>query len=94
VRLLLNEVNVGGNVDKEEMPMAVLPDKSALDRSDDNREPVLGSISVKQPPPPPGVSVDDGFIVVTLRMYFGGAIVDHAQLEGWRKQVVRSKSNP
>mmetsp|Transcript_5012 Transcript_5012/g.11961 ORF Transcript_5012/g.11961 Transcript_5012/m.11961 type:complete len:98 (+) Transcript_5012:2363-2656(+) len=59
-----------GNCDKENIPMPALPDRSALDRSDDKMAPVFGSNRVKEPPPPPGVTLDDGFVVVTLTMYF------------------------
>ena len=53
-----------------EIPIPALPDKAALDRSDDSTAPVLGSKRVKEPPPPPGVTLDDGFVVVTPTMYF------------------------
>jgi hypothetical protein len=56
--------------------MPVFPDKSALVRSEDRMEPVFGSNSVTQPPPPLGVRADDGLVVVTLTMYLWDAIVN------------------
>ena len=62
--------NSDGKDDREEIPIPARPDRSALDRSDDKTAPVFGSRRVREPPPPPGVTFDDGFVVVTLRMYF------------------------
>jgi hypothetical protein len=72
--LLLSMEKDDGKVESDEIPMPVLPDKSALVLSDDKMAPVCGSNIVKHPPPP-GVSTGDGLVVVTPTMYFISHVV-------------------
>ena len=59
----------------EDMPIAVLPDKSALVRIDDSIAPVCGQRIVKDPPPPLGVTVAEGFVVETQTIFLVGGII-------------------
>ena len=59
----------------EDMPIAVLPDKSALVRIDESIAPVCGQRIVKDPPPPLGVTVAEGFVVETQTIFLVGGII-------------------
>lgn len=67
--------------------MLVFPDKSALDLSDDIVAPVLASKRVKHPPPPPGVSANEGLFVVTATAYFILRELNHVIRAGVACQV-------
>jgi hypothetical protein len=69
-RALLLLLKLDGNNDSDEIPMPTFPERSAFDRIDERTAPVFGSMSVKHPPPPPGVNVEDGLVVVMPITYF------------------------
>ena len=63
-----------GNDESEDIPSAVLPDRSALVRSDDRMEPVCGQSTVNEPPPPLGVIAFEGLVVETQTTAFEGGM--------------------
>ena len=63
--LLAALANSDGKAERVDIPSAVFPDMSPLALSDERHDPVLGSITVKEPPPPPGVKDVDGRVVET-----------------------------
>ena len=76
-----------GNDESEDIPSAVLPDRSALVRSDDRMEPVCGQSTVNEPPPPLGVIAFEGLVVETQTMAFEGGMTQ-AELSFVKEELV------
>ena len=68
--LELDGLKVSGKGESDDMPRAVFPDRSALVRNDERMEPVCGHNTLKDPPPPFGVTTDAGLVVVTQTIDF------------------------